>query len=92
MCAGKGSSVQQMPFVRQVCVQSFVPEGLPGAEAESLPFMVLLLSDGTLAVYKAFRCAHDLCRLVCTRLVCSGGNVLCCVCLTAAAVLRPFAD
>ena len=54
-CAGKAASAQQLPAIRQVSVQSFPPEGLPGAQAAALPFLVMLLADGTLAVYRAFR-------------------------------------
>ena len=54
-CAGLGSAAQQLPFIRQLSIQCFGAEDVPGSQADSLPFMVLLLSDGTLAVYKAFR-------------------------------------
>ena len=59
MDAGLSGAGQQAPFIRQICVQCFLPEDVPAAHdaAAALPFLVLLLSDGTLAVYKAFRCA-----------------------------------
>ena len=47
-------SAQQPPIIREICLECFAAGGQGPAQAD-LPFLVLLLSDGTLLIYKAFR-------------------------------------
>ena len=56
-CTGLPESTgsAQQPFIRELCLECFAFPGQDPAQAD-LPFLVLLLSDGTLLIFKGFRC------------------------------------